>query len=96
LVCYCGLTGKQEQRKQRDISNIALLGASLSLAGMIVAGCVIGYLIDRYAATAPLGIIIGAIVGTAVGILDIYRIAVRSMANEPNKSVDKSESDDAG
>lgn len=52
-----------------------MLATALSLPASILAGAAIGWIVDRYMFTAPIGIAVGAIAGTCAGLWKILFLA---------------------
>ena len=50
------------------------IGMGVAIAGQILVGLGLGYLIDSWAHTTPLWMTVGIIVGTISGLLWLYRL----------------------
>lgn len=69
--------------RRGELSGIALIAAGFLLVAMSLGGYLIGALIDRVFHTAPIGAVVGLLIGTLVGFWDIYRIAMWAMRRQP-------------
>lgn len=54
-----------------------LAGMGFQFGTEIVAGVLLGWLVDRYFGTQPWGVVIGSLLGIAVAFLDLTRKAIR-------------------
>lgn len=61
----------------------------------ILAGCVIGWLLDTWFSTSPLFLLVFGALGTAAGFLNVYRIAMQPTGGSPGDGSVKP-ADDAG
>lgn len=66
-----------------ELNGLALLVSGSILVGATVGGYFVGMLIDRGLHSAPVGAIIGLLLGFVIGIIDLYRIAMRIMQAQP-------------
>ena len=69
--------------RQNELNGLALAAGGFLLVCMSLGGYVIGSLIDRWLGSRPLGAVIGLLLGLGVGFWDLYRIALRVMAQQP-------------
>ena len=61
---------------QSDDTGLRYVGLGLELAATVGAGAGGGWLIDRYLATAPWGVLAGSLLGMAVGMTNLIRRAL--------------------
>jgi F0F1-type ATP synthase assembly protein I len=69
-----------------DMGGIALIAGGFVLVAMSVTGYELGAWIDRHLHDSPICAIIGLLLGTGIGIWDLYRIASRVMRAESRTS----------
>lgn len=69
-----------DERSDAGLRGRDLIGLGGLLAGCVIAGLVIGYLIDEAAGTAPVGVLVGiglGILAGCVGFVVKVRVALR-------------------
>jgi F0F1-type ATP synthase assembly protein I len=69
--------------RKGDMSGLALLTGGAIVVGASIGGYIVGIYIDRVLHSAPAGAVIGLIVGFVIGIIDLYRVAMRIMQAQP-------------
>jgi len=79
------LTAERTPKRQADGSAECGIGEGYRLLGEVIGGVLgglgLGFLVDRFAHTAPFGIIIGLLLGTAASAITAMRSADRSARN---------------
>jgi len=79
------LTAERTPKRQADGSAERGIGEGYRLLGEVIGGVLgglgLGFLVDRFAHTAPFGIIIGLLLGTAASAITAMRSADRSARN---------------
>jgi ATP synthase protein I len=58
------------------------LRIAIELVAALIAGVGLGWLADRYIGTRPWGLVIGFLLGSAAGMMNVYRV-VQGMAGRP-------------
>jgi F0F1-type ATP synthase assembly protein I len=69
-----------DERSDAGLRGRDLIGLGGLLAGCVIAGLVIGYLVDEAAGTAPVGVLVGiglGILAGCVGFVAKVRVALR-------------------
>ena len=69
-----------DERSDAGLRGRDLIGLGGLLAGCVIAGLVIGYLVDEAAGTAPVGVLVGIALGIlagCVGFVAKVRVALR-------------------
>ncbi|MHB9108720.1 MAG: AtpZ/AtpI family protein [Armatimonadota bacterium] len=63
---------------------MALIVAGFVLVALVVAGYAIGAALDRHYGTSPRWALVGLLIGFVIGFWDLYLLASRFLANQPN------------
>ena len=72
------LTGMSEDDQQEINRKSGLAyGAALSLFAAVVAGLIVGWLLDRWLGTRPWLLVVGLVLGAAAGFYEFIRAASR-------------------
>lgn len=98
--------GASQARQQRESASVpgGETGKAMSLgfrvmsefvAG-VIAGGVIGWLLDHWFATSPLFLLVFGAVGTAAGFLNVYRVAAQPTSPGPAADKGAGKGKDAG
>ena len=66
-----------------ELSALALIAGGFLLVGMTLAGYLVGYAFDRTLHSAPVGAVVGLMLGMIAGVWDLYRMAMRIMRQQP-------------
>ena len=81
-------TGQSESQRLWRLS-----GMGLELASHIVAGLLIGWLIDRWLDTSPIWLTVGMIAGLVVGMAEFIRSALKAVRQSSPRPARRSKSD---
>ena len=71
-----------------------LAGLGATLASEIVAGLLIGWVLDKWLDTAPVCMVIGTVVGVLVGMTSFLRIALRESRQAGRRAAELLQDDD--
>ena len=63
-----------DQKSQKRVSRIALVGVGTVFASMILSGLLLGYLLDGWLDTRPIFMLIFAILGFVGGVLKVHKL----------------------
>ena len=66
-----GSSGQSSPRGSRETGLYLALGAQL--AGSVLGGVALGYLLDRWLSTSPWLLLIGSILGIVSGLIQLYK-----------------------
>ena len=70
------MTRKEDQEENRKAG--FAYAAGLALFGSVVAFCGLGWLVDKWFDIAPWGLIIGIVLGSAVGLYEFVRLSSKT------------------
>ncbi len=73
-----------KQKSKNDFNGIALIVSGFLLVSMSLAGWWLGNLFDLHFHISPWGKIIGLVIGTITGFIDLFRIALKSLKGGDN------------
>lgn len=67
-------TNPSEGREQQEIRiGWQMAGLGFEVAGSVVAGAALGWLFDRWRGTAPIGALVGSLLGIVIGLFTLVR-----------------------
>ena len=68
---------RQEDQEENRKAGFAY-AAGITLFGVVVAFCAVGWMVDKWFGIAPWGLIIGIVLGSALGLFEFVRLSSKT------------------